>query len=118
MNKIIFMLTMFVVAMACNRNGTSIKVNKTAVRYELLAEYPVKKQVRLNKYLKAVMKKDSLLLKNTGDAGREIRLSNGATFYLKHNAGKLEMEMLKEKNNAKGLQFFDVITNEIRNALN
>ncbi len=108
---------MIAMLIACDQGRTSVKVNKTLGRYELLAEYPEKKEKLVQEYLKMAFKKDSSLLKEGIDLGKEIKLSNRAIFYLRHNSGKLEIEMLKEKNNFKGNQFFDEIVGGIKKVL-
>lgn len=109
---------MFVIVMACNKNGTSIKVNKTNDRYELTAEYPERKTSKVTEMLKATFKnQDSLLLTKSVSSGKEITLANGTTFYLRYNPGKLEMEMLLEKNNTTGYKYFDKMVVDIKRAL-
>lgn len=118
MKKIILFVAMFITVVACNSNSTSIKVSKTAERNELLAEYPNRKEKRLMEYLKVAFGSDSLLLKDGIDNGKEIKLASGAVFYLRHNPRKLEIEMLLERNNTKGYQFFDEMAKGVKEALN
>lgn len=118
MKKIILYIAMFITVMACNKSSTSIKVNKTKERYELLAEYPAKKEQQLKRYLYSAFGKDSLLLNENVEAGKEIKLGNGTVFYLRYNPKKLEIEMLLEKNNQKGYQFFDEMARGVKKALN
>lgn len=118
MRKILLLVAMIVIVMACNKKGTSVKVTKSVDRYELIAEYPEQQTEKVTEVLKSVFKnRDSLLLTKSVSEGKEIILANGATFYLRYNPRKLEIEMLKEKNNLKGRQFFDEMTNEIKKVL-
>lgn len=109
---------MFIVGVACNKNGTSVVVNKTKDRYELVAEYPKRKTEHLEKYLKSVLGKDNHLLADEQiNTGKEIRLNNVIVFYLRYNPGKLEMEMLLEKNNTEGYRYFDQVAAGVKRAL-
>ncbi|MFN0255454.1 hypothetical protein [Pedobacter ureilyticus] len=118
MKKIILLVAMIITVMACDKSATSIKVSKTIERYELLAEYPNRKEKRLKEYLKVAFGNDSLLLNEGVGAGKEVKLASGTVFYLRHNPNKLEIEMLKEKNSTKGYQFFDEMASGIKKALN
>jgi len=118
MKKILLFFVMAITVMACNETDTSISVKKTQDRYELSAAYPKKRDVNVIKVLKAAfLAKDSLLLNKSLSSGKEITLANGAVFYLRYNPGKLEMEMLLEKNNTTGLRFFDKMTADVKSAL-
>jgi hypothetical protein len=119
MKKIIVFVTMIIIVMACNSKGTSIKINKTKHRHELVADYPGRKTKKLERYLNAALENgDDILLDEQAGTGKEIKLTNGTVFYLRYNPGKLEMEMLMEKNNATGHKFFDQITEGVKEALN
>jgi len=118
MKKIILIVTTLIIVMACNQEKTAINVNKTTEYYKLLAEYPFHKEKRLKDSLNAAFARDSLLLGVGIEAGKEVKLANGAVFYLKHDNRKLEVEMLLEKNNLKDRQFFDEMTSKVKNALN
>lgn len=119
MKKIIALVTIAIIVMACNKKGTSIQLDKTKERYELTATYPNSKTEKLEGYLKAVLQNgDSVLHTEDIHVGKEIRLANGAVFYLRHNPGKLEMEMLVVKNNNKGYQYFDKVANGVKELLN
>lgn len=108
---------MAIIVMACNKNGTSIKVNKNKERFELMAEYPHEKERQLSLFLQNSFKQDSRLLRQDLAIGKEVKLANGAVFYMRHNPRKLELEMLKAKNNAVGYQFFDEFVQGIKRVL-
>lgn len=119
MKKILLIIALAVLIMACNKSGTSIKVNKTKERYELIAAYPKRKDEKVMQVLKTAFKrKDSLLLTKSVSDGKEITLANGTVFYLRYNPGKLEMEMLLQKNNRTGLKYFDEMAANVKTALN
>lgn len=107
---------MVIIVMACNKQETSIKVNKTKERYELSAAYPNRKTEKLEKYLAAALG-DSILHHEQINTGKEIRLANGAVFYLRYNPGKLEMEMLLQKNSTIGRTYFDEMSRSIQDVL-
>jgi len=109
---------MVIIVMACNRQGTSVKVSKNRDRYELVAAYPNRKTEKLEKYLAAVLGDgDSILHHGQINTGKEIRLANGAVFYLRYNPGKLEMEMLLQKNSIIGRTYFDEMSRSIQDVL-
>ncbi|WAC42348.1 hypothetical protein [Pedobacter sp. SL55] len=118
MKKIILYIAMFITVMACNRKETSIKVSKTADRFELIAQYPDDKEKQLSVFLQNSFKQDSGFLRQDLAVGKEIKLTNGVVFYIRHNPRKLELEMLKAKNNAVGHQFFDELVKGIKRVLN
>lgn len=104
---------------ACNQGRTSVKVSKTATRYEMTAIYPERKTASVLLALKDSFKdQDTLLLNKNLGAGKELSLANGAVFYLRFNPGKLEMELLNAKNDQKGFDFFDKLVREVKSAVN
>ncbi|RZK00450.1 MAG: hypothetical protein EOO43_25190 [Flavobacterium sp.] len=117
MKKIIVFVTMVIIVIACSKQGTSIKVNKTKERYELVAAYPNRKTEKLEEYLKTVLGNGDIILREDIKTGKEIRLANSTIFYLRYNPGKLEMEMLLEKNNRTGYQYFDEMAKGIKAAI-
>lgn len=118
MKKILLLLALAVTVMACSTNETAIKVEKTKERLELSATYPKEKQQQFDAFLANVFKgKDSLLLTNDLSVGKEIKLSNGAIFYTRYNPGKLEMEMLLERNDLTGEKYFDTLSKQVKKAL-
>lgn len=118
MKKILLYIALAVLIVACNKGGISITVNKTKERYELVAAYPKGKDDKIMQVLKtAFQNQDSLLLTRSVSDGKEITLANGTVFYLRYNPGKLEMEMLLEKNNRNGLKYFDTIAANVKEAL-
>lgn len=109
---------MVIIVIACNKQGTSIKVNKTKERYELVAAYPNRKTEKVEKYLITVLANGDSVLRNANiNTGKEVKLANGVVFYLRYNPGKLEMEMLLEKNNRTGYQYFDEMAKGIKAAI-
>jgi hypothetical protein len=115
------MLLMVILTMiyACNQGRTSVKISKTAARYEMLAEYPERKTEKVLDVLKDSFKdQDTILLNKNLSGGKELTLANGAVFYLRFNPGKLEMELLNSKNSAAGLEFFDKMVRKVKSAVN
>ena len=109
---------MAVTVMACNEQRTSVEVKKNGERFELLAKYPQNKQLKIDAILHEVFKgRDTLLSTNQLTVGKEIKLSNGAVFYARYNPGKLEMEMLLERNNIAGHKYFDTLSTKLKKAL-
>lgn len=109
---------MVIIVMACNRKGTSFKLKKTPERYELVAAYPNRKTGEVEKYLTTVLGNgDSILFNANINTGKEVKLANGVVFYLRYNPGKLEMEMLLEKNNIAGHKYFDEMAKEVKKAI-
>lgn len=118
MKKIFLFFAMALTVMACNEQSTSVEVKKTNERFELSAKYPKNKQPKFDAVLKEVFKgKDSLLLNQNLSVGKELTLSNGAVFYTRYNPGKLEMEMLLERNNMNGRKYFDTLSAQVKKAL-
>lgn len=104
---------------ACNRGRTSVRVSKTASRYEMVAVYPERKTEKVLAILKDSFKdQDSLLLSKDLNGGKEVNLANGAVFYLRFNPGKLEMELLRSKNSTVGLEFFDKMVRRVKSVVN
>jgi|GEM_PF-3042087 len=119
MKRIMLLIVLLAMIYACNQGRTSVKVSKTATRYEMLAEYPERKTESVLDVLKDAFKdQDSLLLNKNLSSGRELTLANGAVFYLRFNPGKLEMELLNSKNDKNGLEFFDRMVRKVKNAVN
>ncbi len=119
MKRIMLLMVILTMIYACNQGRTSVKVSKTATRYEMLAEYPEQKTEKVLDVLKDAFKdQDSLLLNKNLSSGRELTLTNGAVFYLRFNPGKLEMELLNSKNDKNGLEFFDKMVREVKSAVN
>jgi hypothetical protein len=119
MKKIFLLLAMAIIVMACNKHETSLMVKKTNERLELSAIYPEYKQRKMNDVLKEIFKgKDSLLLTKDLTVGKEVKLSNGAIFYLRYHPGKLELEMLLERNKNAGRKYFDTLSRQLKHALN
>jgi len=104
---------------ACNQGRTSVKISKTATRYELVAQYPERKTEKVLDVLRDSFKdQDTLLLNKNLSVGKELTLANGTVFYLRFNPGKLEMELLRAKNSDTGLNFFDKMVRKIKSAVN
>ena len=104
---------------ACNQGRTSVRVSKTANRYEMVAVYPERKTGKVLDVLRDSFKEqDTLLLNKNLSAGKELTLANGAVFYLRFNPGKLEMELLRAKNSTVGLEFFDKMVRRVKGVVN
>lgn len=119
MKRIMLLMVVVTMIYACNQGRSSVKVSKTATRYELVAEYPERKTAEVLDVLKDSFKdQDTLLLNKNLGAGKELSLANGAVFYIRFNPGKLEMELLNSKNGRNGLEFFDKIVRKVKSAVN
>ncbi|WP_461789567.1 hypothetical protein [Pedobacter sp.] len=119
MKKIFLLLATAFIVTACNEQETSLKVKKTNERLELSAVYPKNKQAKVEDMLKEIFKgKDSLLLTNDLTVGKEVKLTNGAVFYVRYHPGKLELEMLLERNKVVGREYFDMLSAHVKTALN
>ena len=119
MKRIMLLMVLATMIYACNQGRTSVKISKTASRYEMLAEYPERKTEKVLDVLKDSFKdQDTILLNKNLSAGKELTLANGAVFYLRFNPGKLEMELLNSKNNTAGLEFFDKMVRKVKSAVN
>ena len=81
-----------------NNHNTSISVSENERTYKLSANFSRNKTKTVHEYMDKKLNKYTELSFVNSEIDGDVRLNNGATFYVKSLPGKLEIELDKREN--------------------
>ncbi|MCF0050398.1 hypothetical protein LXM25_10040 [Dyadobacter sp. LJ53] len=98
MFPITLQLTLILLTSCSNNDNLNVRVKDSDTQYTFTAQYDRGKTIAVQQYVNAMLKPNRIFADHDEQVEKDIKLTDGAAFYLESSPGDLTIEFEKQKN--------------------